>query len=474
LQVERVTRALRLAAGFFFEAEADRSEVVIGEPVSLTVSYHCRPGVQCPFPGPLMVTAGKQFRPSGGDPAQGVKFQITLDAVPQALPVWRQLSAETRPIIFVSIKEQIDAEHEILVPTNVFYPFASSTTVARVPLRVVPAYTLSVQPTQAVEVLNSKHKPFDILLRVHSYSTKAAKVSVGLDLPDGLTSSAPAELSFDGVGDQYAKLTVTPPTKLDAGNFTITAYAKRDDDKFTTSLEPLPSMPTILWSEPAQCVVHAFDINVPANLRVGYISAEGEPIPEALKRLGISVDLLDAAALAFGNLSAYDAIVVGVRAYELRPELAGANKRLLDYVSNGGTLVVQYNRDYIWDRVQPAPYPAKIGSPTPRITDENSPVKFLKADDPLLNRPNKITQADFQNWKQERGLYFWSDFDAKYTPVLAMNDPGEKDLNGGVVYTRYGKGTYIYTGLAFFRELPDGVPGAYRLFVNLLSASKTE
>jgi LmbE family N-acetylglucosaminyl deacetylase len=474
LQLERVTRALRLAAGFFFEAEADRSEVVIGEPVSLTVSYHCRPGVPCPFLGPLVVTAGKQFQPSGGDPAQGVKFQITLDAVPQAPPVWMQLSAETRPIIFVSIKEQIDAEHEILVPTNVFYPFASSTTVARVPLRVVPAYALSVQPTQAVEVLNSKHKPFDILLRVHSYSTKAAKVSVGLDLPDGLTSSAPAELSFDGVGDQYAKLTVTPPTKLDAGNFTITAYAKRGDDKFTTSLEPLPSMPTILWSEPAQCVVHAFDINVPANLRVGYISAEGEPIPEALKRLGISVDLLDAAALAFGNLSAYDAIVVGVRAYELRPELAGANQRLLDYVSNGGTLVVQYNRDYIWDRVQPAPYPAKIGSPTPRITDENSPVKFLKADDPLLNRPNKITQADFQNWKQERGLYFWSDFDAKYTPVLAMNDPGEKDLNGGVVYTRYGQGTYIYTGLAFFRELPDGVPGAYRLFVNLLSASKTE
>jgi LmbE family N-acetylglucosaminyl deacetylase len=474
LQVERVTRALRLAAGFFFEAEADRSEVVIGEPVSLTVSYHCRPGVQCPFQGPLVVTAGKQFQPTGGDPAQGVKFQITLGAAPQAPPVWMQLSAEARPIIFVSIKEQIDAEHEILVPTNVFYPYASSTTVARVPLRIVPAYTLSVQPTQAIEVLNSKHKPFDILLRVHSYSTKAAKVSVGLDLPDGLTSTFPAEVSFDGVGDQYAKLTVNPPAKLDAGNFTITAYAKRGDDKFTTSLEPLPSMPTVLWSEPAQCVVHAFDINVPPNLRVGYISAEGEPIPEALRRLGINVDLLDAAALAFGNLSSYDAIVVGVRAYELRPELTGANKRLLDYVSNGGTLVVQYNRDYIWDRAQPAPYPAKIGSPTPRITDENSPVKFLKADDPLLNRPNKITQADFQNWKQERGLYFWSDFDAKYTPVLAMNDPGEKDLNGGIVYTRYGKGTYIYTGLAFFRELPDGVPGAYRLFVNLLSASKAE
>jgi hypothetical protein len=186
--------------------------------------------------------------------------------------------------------------------------------------------------------------------------------------------------------------------------------------------------------------------------------------------LGIDVEMLDAAALNFGDLSRFQSIVVGVRAYELRPELAAANQRLLDYVSNGGTLVVQYNRD-IWDRLQPAPYPAKIGSPTPRITDENAAVKFLKPDDPLLNAPNKITEADFQNWIQERGLYYWSDFDSKYTPLLAMHDPGEQDLNGGLVYTHYGKGMYIYTGLAFFRELPDGVPGAYRLFVNLLSAS---
>jgi len=162
-----------------------------------------------------------------------------------------------------------------------------------------------------------------------------------------------------------------------------------------------------------------------------------------------------------------------VRAYELRPELAEANKRLLAYVSNGGTLVVQYNRDYVWNKLASAPYPAKIGNPNPRITDENSPVRFLKPDDPLLNYPNKITADDFKNWVQERGLYFWNDFDPKYTPLLAMNDPGEKELNGSLVYTRYGKGMYIYTGLAFFRELPEGVPGAYRLFVNLLCASKS-
>jgi hypothetical protein len=222
--------------------------------------------------------------------------------------------------------------------------------------------------------------------------------------------------------------------------------------------------------------VHAFEINVPAGLRVGYVTAENEPVPEALERLGIHVEMLDATALAFGDLSKFNAIVVGLRAYELRHELAGANQRLLDYVSNGGTVVVQYERDFAWDRAQYAPYPAKIappaGSPLPRVTDENSPVKFLKPDDPLLNRPNKIAQEDFKGWVQERGLYFWTQFDSKYTALLAMNDPGEPDQNGSLVYTNYGKGVYIYTAIAFFRQLPEGVPGAYRLFVNLISATQ--
>jgi hypothetical protein len=270
---------------------------------------------------------------------------------------------------------------------------------------------------------------------------------------------------------------VTPPNKLTAGKHTITAYAKRGNEKFSTSIEPLPSLPTQFWSEPAQCEVYALDLSVPKNLRVGYITAEGEPIPEALRTLGLQVEMLDAQALAFGDLSKFNAVVVGVRAYELRPELPGANQRLLQYVSNGGTLVVQYNRDFAWNRAQYGPYPAKIqngqGGQLPRITDENSPVKFLKPDDPLLNRPNKITQEDFKGWVQERGLYYWTQFDAKYTPLLAMNDPGEPDLNGAIVYTHYGKGIYIYTGIAFFRQIPEGVPGAYRLFVNLLSATET-
>jgi len=312
-------------------------------------------------------------------------------------------------------------------------------------------------------------------------------------VPRGWRTSAAVSLKFSGAGEQYTRLTVTPPVKIAAGNYKISAYVERSGDRarstkaerLTTSLEPLTTLPTQLWSEPAQCVVHAFAIHVPEKLNVGYITAENEPVPEALERLGIHVDLLSAQALAFADLSKFNAIVVGVRAYELRPELPGANQRLLDYVSKGGTLVVQYQREFAWDKFQYAPYPAQISPPIPpakdgapqtprplpRITDENSTVGFLKPDDTLLNTPNKITSEDFKGWVQERGLYFWTQFDPKYTPLLTMSDPGEPALTGGLVYVHSGKGVYIYTGLAFFRQLPEGVPGAYRLFVNLLSAS---
>jgi len=485
--------ALQLAAGLQFSAEADRADVDTGEDFTVHIHSICRPEISCTFSGPqFSYTQTVERMHPAPDQKEGAEKTTEFSEVlifgkakggpphlgvqPCAAPLEQFDASELRPesAALLEVGREVSIDNFTFCPvTPVTRTTATSTTVTRIPLRLVPAYTLAVEPTQAIEVLSALQKPFEVFLRVHSYSTKTAKVFVGLDTPDGFTASAPVELSFDGVGDQYAKLTVTPPAKLASGNFTLTAYAKRGDEKFSTSLEPLPTMPSLLWSDPAQTVVHAFDINVPANLRVGYISAEGEMIPEALKRLGISVEMLDANALTFGDLSKYSAIVVGVRAYELRPELASANKRLLDYVSAGGTLVVQYNRDFIWNKFLPAPYHATIGNPTPRISDENAEVKFLKPDDPLLNTPNKITAADFQNWVQERGLYYWSDFDAKYTPLLSMHDPGEKDLTGGLVYTHLDKGVYIYTGLAFFRELPEGVPGAYRLFVNLLSASQT-
>ena len=473
----RVEKALALAAGLQVSAEADRSELVAGEDFTVKAQAACRAEAGCAMGETKLLFRG-DFKETKreGDAIKGL--QLTAQVLPQygdTLSPLERILPEPPPVVSVEQEVSING-YKFRITQPVTHVQATSTRVDRVALRIVPAYTLAVEPKQVIEVLQKPGKPFDVLLRVHSYATQPGKVNVGVSVPQGWTAPAPVPLDFPGTGDRYARLTVTPPQKMAAGNYKLAAYAQRGADKFTESLEPLPTLPTQLWSEPAQCVAHAFDIKVPENLHVGYITAESEPVPEALQRLGIQVEMLDPAALAFGDLSRFDAIVVGVRAYELRSDLPGANQRLLDYVSNSGTLLVQYERDFAWSRAQYAPYPAKIApgptGPLPRVTDENSPVKFLKPEDPLLNWPNKITQDDFRGWVQERGLYFWTDFDAKYTPLLAMNDPGEADQNGALVYARHGKGAYIYTGIAFFRQLPEGVPGAYRLLVNLLSPSR--
>jgi len=472
----RLSRAVELAAGIQMEATADPSDLAVGDELKVRVRVQCRPGVDCAVGLPVLeLSEGMKELERTRDSSGAEVISVGVESAPPP-ERWRSFDAESRSLAVLSVRMNV-GDYGFDARESLTHVAASSTSVNKVPVRIVPAYTLAVEPKQEIEELAAKHAPFDVFLRVHSYSQKAATVSAGLEVPAGWKSSGAVDVSFAGEGDRYAKLRVTPPAKLAAGNYTIKAYAKRGEEKFTTSVEPLVSMPTLVWEEPAQTVVHAFDIKVPENLRVGYISAESEPVPDALKMLDIRVEMLDRNALNFGDLSKYDAIVVGVRAYELRSELPGANQRLLDYAQNGGTLVVQYQRDFAWDGRNYAPYPAKIankqGDPLPRITDENSPVKFLKPDALLLNTPNKITQDDFKGWVQERGLYFWSEYDSRYTPLLALNDPGEKDLDGALLYTKLGKGTYIYTGIAFFRQLPEGVPGAYRLFVNLLSASRS-
>lgn len=478
---ERIAKAAQLADGMEVNALADTSTVVLREHFGIKVTHRCREGVDCVAPGFFLYP--RDVKIDKKEESNGVRnFTAEFTGYVHDSSPLEKLKPELGSLLEVlqNTGGDLEANTALFDGYPVEHIATTSTHVEKVPLRIVPAYTLAVEPKQAIETLASQRRPFDVFLRVHSYSTRTAEIAVGLEVPPGWKSSDPVKLNFEGQGDQYAKLTVTPPESIQPGRFALTAYVERGEEKFTTSLEPLPSMPTLLWEEPAQCLVHTFDINVPKNLKVGYITAESEPVPDSLRMLGIQVDLLDAAALNFGDLSKYDAIVVGVRAYELRSELPGANQRLLDYVSNGGTLVVQYERDFAWDGKNYAPYPAKIdggqaGQPLPRITDETAAVNLLKPDNPLLNKPNKITSKDFDGWVQERGLYFWTDFDTtKYTALLSMHDPGEKDLNGALVYTKVGKGTYIYTGLAFFRQLPEGIPGAYRLFVNLLSASRSQ
>lgn len=219
---------------------------------------------------------------------------------------------------------------------------------------------------------------------------------------------------------------------------------------------------------PAETEISAFPVRVSGGLRVGYVMGSGDAGLEAIRQLGVDVELLGSGDLRGGDLDRFDVLVLGVRAYETRPDLAAANDRVLAFARGGGTVIVQYNKHEL-PRGGYAPYPVEMGRPHDRVTDPEAPVTFLAPESPVLNRPNRIDREDFRGWVQERGLYFLSEWDERYTPILAMADPGEEPKRGSLVVATVGDGVWVYTGLAFFRQLPAGVPGAYRLFANLLS-----
>jgi hypothetical protein len=215
------------------------------------------------------------------------------------------------------------------------------------------------------------------------------------------------------------------------------------------------------------------DVVVPPTLRrVAYIPGVGDNVAPMLSQLGLALTVVDAADIARTDFSGYDAVVVGTRAYESRPELVASNARLLEYVRNGGTMVVQYGQ-YEMQRPGVMPYPITLSRPQQRVTLEDAPVRILRPEHPLLNAPNRISERDFAGWVQERSLYMPVQFDERYTSLLAMSDPGEEPNEGAVLIAPYGRGTYVYTTLSLFRQLPAGVPGPARLFVNMLAARAT-
>ncbi len=215
------------------------------------------------------------------------------------------------------------------------------------------------------------------------------------------------------------------------------------------------------------------DARIVPHLNVGYVPSFDQTLEHSLAALGVTSKALTLDEIKSADLSSYNTIIIDNRGYEAHPELIAANSRLLDFVQAGGTLIVFYHKDNEWNpdekknRPQLAPYPIILDDK--RVTDETAPITFLQPRHPLLNFPNRITQADFANWIQERGLYYPREWDSHYSALLATNDRGEKPLNSGLLVAQYGKGNYIYTSMVWYRELRAGVPGAYRTFANMIS-----
>jgi len=472
---DKIDLALAVDIAIPIEAHASHHELVAGEKFSVDVGTAGSPAVPAKWtlhPSSFIVPDDWKVTQAETKEADTTVFDIAIPANAKA-PVHPGDAILPFPPPLVRLALQVDVEgYTFAFVRPVDSVEAATTGIQTYPLELVPAVTLTVEPDQIMIPEKRAAMPVKLFARVRYHGSKEVKLEIGLDAPQSWTVQMPGvsgALHFSGAGDQLVQFVVTPPAQASAGAYKLQFHARLGDQVFDTSLAPIPTLPTRNWREPAVAKVHILNLAVPAGLHVGYIAAENDPLPEILRQLGIRVDLLDDVALAFGDLSQYDAITVGLRAYELRPDLSRANARLLDYVQRGGTLLVQYQRDFAWNAQMPAPFKATMPEQTSRVTDANSPVAFLDADSPLLNSPNKITMADFQGWVQERGLYFWGTFDSKYTPVLGLKDPGEPETKGSLVYARVGKGLYIYTGLSFFRELPAGVPGAYRLFVNLLT-----
>jgi hypothetical protein len=343
-------------------------------------------------------------------------------------------------------------------------------------VKVAPALSVTVAPDFLVYPLSNTAVSREVTVYVTNNLKEGARGSVMLEKEEPW-QVAPPEARFDlkreGERASFTFVLKTTPGGKESRR-SISASASLDGRQYRSGYQVIayPHTEARFVYRDAKADAELLDVKVAPGLRVGYVEGAGDDFANALKRMDVDVHTIDSRELASGDVSRYDVIVLGIRVYEVRPDVIANNARLLDYVKNGGTLIVQYNKNEIATG-NFTPYPVKMGRGMPdRVTDERAAVTVLDQSHPLFNFPNKITERDFAGWMQERGAYFFSEWDANFKPLLSSKDAGEGEKQGGELIARYGKGYYIYTAYAWFRQLPQGVPGSYRLIANLVSFPK--
>ena len=339
------------------------------------------------------------------------------------------------------------------------------------PLAFEPEMSVSMQPSAGIIPLGERS--FPLTVHVRSAEPQGVRGTVRLKMPAGWQSQ-PDSANFltSAPGQEQAVPFVVTPGALGEKAYTLTAEATSSVTNRTyaegyRAVGYAGLTRSNLYS-PATYRTSGVDVKVAPHLKVGYLPGTGDDVQRSLENIGVHASTLTMADVVEGRLAGYDVVVLGVRAYAAHPELASANGQLLDYAKNGGVVIVQYNTaEYDGD----GPYPLSLGS-AERVINETDPVRLLKPSSPLLSWPNKITSRDFEGWVEERGHGFIETWDPHYEALLETHDPGEDPQMGGLLYARTGKGAYVYVAYALYRQLPEGVPGAYRLFANLLSIGK--
>lgn len=420
----KLYEAILLCSGLWLDASADRYSATPGETVRIRKTVIDRLGVSPNLPLNKPVVQDITWQVPAKHPFGSAQFHV---------PFRLTIGGE-----------------EITVEQPVHYRYIDKVLGERTrPLEIVPPLSTTFRtPTIVFATAAPKNVNVDV-------TTRSAAI-VSLAAPQSWTLSPPA-------------------AKVEPGNTPLRFMIQPPRAEGIAEIRGASMVASIDYSHIPQRLITmmaaAHAVRVPVEVlasRIGYVMGSGDVVPDAIRQLGCEVTLFDEETLASADLARFDAIVTGVRAWTVRDDLRAHSKRLYDYVAKGGTLIVQYNTAH---PLEAAPYAIKVNHD--RVSVETAPVRILKPEDPLLNSPNRIGPADFAGWVQERGLYFASSWDPRYTAVIESSDPGESPLPGGMLYTRLGKGVYIFTAYSWFRQLPAGVPGAYRIFANLLSAGKT-
>ena len=339
------------------------------------------------------------------------------------------------------------------------------------PLAVVPAFSVALEPGS--QVISTHNGATSIVtVGVTSNLNRERTGALRLELPSGWRSE-PAQFAveFSKRGEKQDFQFRVFPAGLQEGRAQVRAVLEANGENYGEgyTLVTREDLGSFYYYQPAVQRVSIVDVRASHDLKIGYIMGAGDDIPTVLRQVGMNVSLIPAEKLASEDPSAYGTIVLGIRAYDTQKDVVANNGKLLDFVSAGGTLVVQYNTGVSdFNGGHFTPYPAELSRK--RVSVEEASVEILAPDNEVFRYPNTITTRDFDGWVQERGLYFMDKWDDHFIPLLSCHDPQEDPQKGGLLLARYGKGIYIYTGYAFFRQLPAGVPGALRLYVNLLSA----
>ena len=393
--------------------------------------------------------------------------------------------------------ETVTATYEVTVPADApyFHPYRAPLITADVmykpaqggnvqityravsadTIAVLPPYSLAVSPGAAVLNTSKSEAPIPVKVTVRNYRPGKAETNISLQVPTGWNVEPAAQaVSFAAKGEtKSVAFTVKPAATVEKGNYTIKAVANGGsvESRHGAQVISYPHIGRTYLIQPAEISVQAFDLVVPEGLKIGYVSSGFDNIDQYLQQVGVDVTQLSAKDIESGDLSQYDTIVLGIRAYGFRPELIPSNARLLKYVENGGNLVVQYHKPEDKWKAELAPFPITIGTPLIkwRVTDENSKVTMLAPDHPIFNQPNKITEEDWNNWIQDRSAYNPDKWGDEYTELISNGDPDEDEFTGTYLTANYGKGTYTYSTLVWYREIPALVPGAIRMFVNMIS-----